>query len=138
MNVDIIIPCFNEDKNIEKLVQLWSEVTKRNENFYIYYVENGSDDDTRENLKKYIKLYHPKRTNVLLVDKNIGYGHGIMSGVNISNGEYTTRNIISVTPSNVEDNPTRLAQELQYSINNGYFRCKGCFCCKYCWNIRSY
>lgn len=39
----------------------------------------------------------------------------------ISNGEYTTRNIISVTPSNVEDNPTRLAQELQYSINNGYY-----------------
>ena len=87
MNVDIIIPCFNEDKNIEKLVQLWSEVTKRNENFYIYYVENGSDDDTRENLKKYIKLYHPKRTNVLLVDNNIGYGHGIKFGIQNSKNE---------------------------------------------------
>ena len=87
MNVDIIIPCFNEEKNIEKLVQLWSEVTKRNENFYIYFVENGSGDDTRENLKKYIKLYHPKRTNVLLIDKNIGYGHGIKFGIQNSKNE---------------------------------------------------
>lgn len=39
----------------------------------------------------------------------------------ISSGEYTTRNITTVTPDNVEDNPTRLAQELQFSINNGYY-----------------
>jgi glycosyltransferase involved in cell wall biosynthesis len=87
MNVDIIIPCFNEDKNIEKLIKSWSEVIKKNKNFYIYFVENGSDDNTRENLIKYTKLYDSKRLKVLFIDKNIGYGHGIKFGIQNSSNE---------------------------------------------------
>ena len=87
MNVDIIIPCFNEDKNIEKLIQSWAEVIKKNENFYIYFVENGSSDNTRENLIKYLKPYDSKRLQVLFIDKNVGYGNGIKFGILNSNNE---------------------------------------------------
>lgn len=39
----------------------------------------------------------------------------------ISDGEYTSRTTNLVTPDDLESNPTRLAQELQTSINNGYY-----------------
>ena len=50
MKVDIIIPCYNEDKNVKKLVASWNEVINDNSNFYVYFVENGSSDNTKKNL----------------------------------------------------------------------------------------
>jgi glycosyltransferase involved in cell wall biosynthesis len=50
MKIDIIIPCYNEDKNVKKLVASWNEVINDNSNFYVYFVENGSSDNTKKNL----------------------------------------------------------------------------------------
>ena len=56
--VDILIPCYNEDKNVSKLVSSWRKVVKNNNNFYVYFIDNGSTDSTYQNLQS--ELDYPK------------------------------------------------------------------------------
>ena len=43
MKASIVIPCFNEEENIEKLFKSWIEVIET-ENIEIIFVNNGSTD----------------------------------------------------------------------------------------------
>ena len=77
--VNIVIPFFNEEKNIlsnhaeQKKIERLLNVTQ-----YIY-IDNGSSDNTFENLKKIAS--QDKKVKVISIKKNLGYGHGIKKGL---------------------------------------------------------
>lgn len=81
----IVIPSYNEAENIpiliDKLVKTCSEETE------VIIVDNGSTDDTPNKLKKELELLEHTRIRSIRVEKNIGYGFGIMAGVNLAKGE---------------------------------------------------
>lgn len=81
----IVIPCYNEAENvpilINKLVQACTNGTE------VILVDNGSTDDTPNRLKKELELVEQSGIRSIRVEKNIGYGFGIMSGVNMAKGE---------------------------------------------------
>ncbi len=85
--LSIIIPCYNEDKNIFPLFEKIKKILENNYFIEIIIVDNGSTDDTNKNIMS-SDLYKEKKINILKIEKNIGYGHGIMSGVNIAVGQY--------------------------------------------------
>jgi glycosyltransferase involved in cell wall biosynthesis len=87
MNVDIIIPCFNEDKNIKTLVNSWEEVLSRNANFFVWFVDNGSTDSTNKNLMNCLSNINSENMKVLTIQKNKGYGNGIKYGISNSKNE---------------------------------------------------
>ena len=85
MKYSIIIPCYNEEDNIEKLINLLSSKS------YLYdiewiIVENGSKDDTRTLLNNICK--DKKNFKLVYIDENQGYGYGILKGLENSNGDY--------------------------------------------------
>mgnify|MGYP001330672732 CR=1 FL=1 len=82
MKLSIIIPCFNEGLSIEKLVN--SCIENLNDEIEILLVDNGSMDNTYNNL---IKLNLPENIIPLRVEKNIGYGNGILFGLKQAKGE---------------------------------------------------
>ena len=86
--ISLIIPCFNEEKNIEKLFNKLDLLINEypSEDIEIVIVNNGSTDNS-ETLIKQHDLYLKKKINLLNIKKNIGYGHGINKGVNYSTGE---------------------------------------------------
>ena len=86
--LSLIIPCFNEEQNIEKLFNKLDSLIKEypNEEIEIVIVNNGSTDNS-ESLIKQQNLYIKKRINLLTIEKNIGYGDGINKGINYSKGE---------------------------------------------------
>ena len=45
-NITVFIPCFNEEKNIPKLVHSWNEAIESNKNISVLFINNGSIDDT--------------------------------------------------------------------------------------------
>lgn len=82
MKLSIIIPCYNEELSLNKLVD--NCLSKINDNVEIILVDNGSTDST---FKSLINLNLPYNIIPLRIDKNIGYGDGILQGLKHSKGE---------------------------------------------------
>ena len=83
--LSIIIPCYNEGKNIPLLLNRCSEFMEKR-NMELVIVDNGSSDGTLEVLEKSRKKY--PYLNPVRVEINQGYGFGILSGLRHAEGEY--------------------------------------------------
>ena len=82
MKLSIIIPCYNEELSLNKLVE--NCLSNINENIEIILVDNGSTDST---FKSLVNLNLPDNIIPLRIDKNIGYGDGILQGLKHAKGE---------------------------------------------------
>ena len=80
--LSIIIPCYNEQLSIPKLIDNCLSIIS--DDIEIIIVDNGSIDDTFKELNK---SDIPNNIIPIRIDKNIGYGNGIMSGLNRANGD---------------------------------------------------
>lgn len=96
--LSIVIPCYNEAENIPVLVQKLETI--HNREIEVILVDNGSTDDTAEVLSRELDINLPLIKSVY-IEKNIGYGHGIMTGVNAALGE-----VISWTHADLQTNPS--------------------------------
>ena len=82
MNLSIIIPCYNEELSIPKLIDNCMNII--NNNIEIIIVDNGSIDNTFKILNR---SNLPHNIVPIRIEKNIGYGNGILTGLNHANGE---------------------------------------------------
>ena len=87
--LSLIIPCFNEAPNIEKLLENLELMLKKNreEKIELIIVDNGSTDNSHSMLIK-SKLFLDKKLNVLKIKNNIGYGNGVYQGIRSAKGNY--------------------------------------------------
>ena len=86
--ISLVIPCYNEEKNLDKLLTRISFILKEfpKEKIEIVIVNNGSTDNSEYIIKSH-KLFHQNAISLLNVKKNIGYGDGINQGINFSKGD---------------------------------------------------
>lgn len=82
MRFSLVIPCYNEEKNIPLLLEHCKQL---DEGVEVILVDNGSTDATHEVLQKLLPLYPGCRT--VRVEENKGYGFGIVSGLKAAKGE---------------------------------------------------
>jgi len=80
--LSIIIPCYNEQLSIPKLIDNCLSIIS--DDIEIIIVDNGSIDDTFKELNK---SDIPNNIMPIRIDKNIGYGNGILTGLNHANSE---------------------------------------------------
>ena len=80
--LSIIIPCYNEQLSIPKLIDNCLSIIS--DDIEIIIVDNGSIDDTFEELNK---SNIPNNIIPIRIEKNIGYGNGILTGLNHAKGE---------------------------------------------------
>ena len=83
--MSIVIPCYNEAENIPLLIKSINNVYKPDTE--IILVDNGSTDDTPDVLLKELESINNASIRSVRVEKNIGYGHGILAGVKEAKGE---------------------------------------------------
>ena len=108
-SLSLIIPCYNEQDNLPFLFKKLLKIqAKFNE---IILVDNGSTDDTSLIIENFIKN-HNSCIKVLKIKKNIGYGHGIMSGVRKSSGE-----IVAWTHADLQTDPADVVDAYQAFIS---------------------
>lgn len=86
MKYTIVIPCYNEEKNIPILVEKFNHTLNNINNIKILLVNNGSNDGTKEVIESIKKKY--SFIESLNINKNQGYGFGIIQGLNNSKTEY--------------------------------------------------
>jgi len=84
MKFSIVVPCYNESKNIPVILNRFDAVISRDD-IEIILVNNGSTDDSQDVLNDLLeKFTFAKLVNV---EKNQGYGFGILSGLPVSQCE---------------------------------------------------
>ena len=93
--LSIIIPCYNEEKNIKILIK--DLIKNYISNSEIIFVDNGSTDSTFKILNDEIKKLNIPLIRFIRVKKNQGYGNGIIEGIKESQG-----NIIGWTHSDLQ------------------------------------
>lgn len=85
--LSIVIPCYNEEKNVDPLFKKIGELLNLDKDLEIIIVENGSTDNTKNNIfNSHLAL--EGKIKIHQIEENIGYGHGIMSGVKIADSEF--------------------------------------------------
>jgi|MDSV01.3.fsa_nt_gb glycosyltransferase involved in cell wall biosynthesis len=85
MTISLVIPCFNEEKNIPFLLSKCKEAFDQKE-IEVVLVDNGSLDNTQAVLTKLLPNY--PFLKVVRIESNQGYGDGILTGLKASSGEY--------------------------------------------------
>jgi glycosyltransferase involved in cell wall biosynthesis len=84
MRFSLVIPCYNEADNLPLLLERGKELTARPD-VEVILVDNGSTDNTAEVLENLLPAYPGFRS--IRVEKNQGYGFGIVSGLKAAHGE---------------------------------------------------
>jgi polyisoprenyl-phosphate glycosyltransferase len=86
--ISLIIPCFNEEQNLEKLLGKLNLLLNEfsDEKIEMVIVDNGSTDNSNNIIRNH-KLFLDKRISLLNIKKNIGYGDGLNQGINFSKGD---------------------------------------------------
>ena len=117
MKISIIIPVYNEKKDIRKVIE---EVKKIKLNKEIIIVDDYSKDGTRQILKKYNSFRSNKRDGakndkikVLFHKKNCGKGRAIRTGLKEASGE-----IVAIQDADLELDPSdhkRIIKKMQTS-----------------------
>lgn len=96
MKISVIIPCFNEENTIKKIV----EKVKENSNFSleIIIIDDHSSDKTREIIENDLKT---KVDLIILNDQNYGKGFSVRKGIDAATGD-----IILIQDADLEYNPS--------------------------------
>ena len=121
MKFSLIIPCYNESKNLPLLIKR-CEPLAATPNVEVILVNNGSTDNTEELLKKLIS----KNTNfkIVKVGVNKGYGFGIVSGLKVAKGE-----ILGWTHADMQTDPLDALKGIKkFSQNEKNLFVKGLRC----------
>ncbi len=98
--LSVIVPCYNEEKNIPEIILKFDKIlSESNENIEVILVNNGSTDKSNFSFQKHIKETQ-QNIKVLNIKKNVGYGHGILSGLKKSKGD-----VLSWTHADLQTDP---------------------------------
>jgi len=120
MKLSVVVPCYNEEKNIPLLLKRFDEVIKRND-VEVLFVNNGSTDNSQDVLDHYLPLYPFAST--VRIKVNQGYGFGILAGLKESRGEF-----IGWTHADMQTDPgdvLRALSIIEETNGNRYMYIKG-------------
>lgn len=110
IKVSIVIPCFNEIKTIETILQKVLNVHLKIER-EIIIVDDCSTDGTREYLKSIDGKY--ENVNILYNSKNSGKGVALRSGFSVASGD-----MILIQDADLEYDPTEYEKLLRPILEN--------------------
>lgn len=84
MRLSLVIPCYNESANLPLLLERCKDVMRR-PGAEVVLVDNGSTDESPLVLSELLPRYPGCRS--VRVERNQGYGHGILEGLRAARGE---------------------------------------------------
>lgn len=85
--VSVVVPCYNEEKTIEKTIRSLTELDYPFSKFEILVVDDGSTDATSKIVKNCIKSFSGHKI-ILLNKKNGGKADALNTGLSKSSGEF--------------------------------------------------
>ncbi|MFP3154156.1 glycosyltransferase family 2 protein [Lachnospiraceae bacterium ZAX-1] len=108
MKFSIVVPCYNEEKNIPMILERFQ--ANMVGNLEVVLVDNGSTDHTQEVIASLIPRY--PFANTIRVSVNKGYGFGILAGLDFVDGDY-----IGWTHADMQTDPGDIRKAIQLVEN---------------------
>ena len=90
MKLSLVIPCYNEEGNVQKFVEVISQTFKNKIfNYELIFINDGSQDDTLNKLKE---LCNNSDQNIKIINfsRNFGKEAGMYAGLKEAKGDYIT------------------------------------------------
>ena len=109
-NLSLIIPCYNESKNLPLLIDRLKVMASKEKNLEIVIVDNGSTDWTSNILEDL--TFNLNFITKVMVDINKGYGYGILAGLRVASGE-----ILGWTHADLQTDPVDVLKGFKLFID---------------------
>ena len=98
--LSVVVPCYNEAGNIPFLFEKFQPLLIQKPDTEIIFVNNGSTDDSARVFEAEAGKYPGYNFKIYNVEKNQGYGFGILSGLRSSKGD-----ILAWTHADMQTDP---------------------------------
>lgn len=108
MKLTVVIPCYNEVKTIEKIVD--KVINEKNYDKEVIIIDDFSTDGTRDILEKNVSR---KIDSLILNDQNYGKGYSVRRGIKEAKGD-----IILIQDADLEYDPADYKKLVEPIINN--------------------
>lgn len=82
--ISLIIPCYNEEKNVQALFDSITQVLPEDK-LEILFVDDGSSDQSLREIKNLAKVY--SAVKFISFSKNFGHQKALMAGLNVAKGD---------------------------------------------------
>ena len=119
MKISLVIPCYNEEKNLPFLIEKL-DILLQDNSFEIILVENGSSDNSLSILNSFKSNNY--NFKFIKLEENKGYGYGIIQGLKIAQGD-----LLGWTHADMQTNPLDILEGIKiFKCNkNSKFFVKG-------------
>lgn len=111
MKFSLVIPCYNEAASLPLLLNRCKEVV-HGSSCEVILVDNGSSDGSAQVLRELLPQYPGCRS--IRLEKNQGYGFGILCGLNAAKGE-----VLGWTHADMQTDPQDVLQGLKLFEKHG-------------------
>lgn len=113
VTLSVVVPCHNEENNIRHFYDVAKKVLDgTNESYEIIYVNDGSQDNSLEEMRKIAEL--DKNVKVINFSRNFGQEAGILAGFKLSKGKA----VVDID-ADLQD-PIDAIPKMLYMWKNGY------------------
>lgn len=109
--LSVVVCVYNEELNIRPLVEQISHALDGKVDYEIIYVDDGSTDNTVEEIKK---LKHPRLT-LIEFSKNFGQSSALAAGINHADSEY-----IVLLDGDLQNDPLDIPSMLELAEKEGW------------------
>ena len=103
MNLEIVVPCYNEERNIKKFYSELNVTLDRNIDWKVIFVDDGSSDNTLETIKSLNK----DNIRYLSFSRNFGKEAAIYAGLNKTTADY-----VILMDADLQDPPSLIPEML--------------------------
>ncbi len=120
MKLSLIVPCYNEEGNVEKFFDLVTEVFDgKTEDYEFVFVNDGSTDGTREKLKSlYLHKNEKKNIQYLSFSRNFGKEAAIYAGLSKAKGD-----LMCIIDADLQQRPEVVLEMLEIIKQDGDIDC---------------
>ncbi len=119
MDISLIVPCYNEEGNVELFFKETEKVFKNSGNSYEYiFINDGSTDSTREKLKNLFESNSLSNITVVNFSRNFGKESAIFAGLKNAQGDN-----ICIIDADLQQKPETALKMYKILENNPQLDC---------------
>lgn len=122
MKLSLVIPCFNEEKNIEFFIKCCIDTFGNNKDIEYIFVDDGSADNTFLEIKKIMEKYSSENIVGISFSRNFGKEAAMLAGLKKSSGEYTV-----IIDADLQQHPKYVKQMLEFIETHGEYDSVTCY-----------